>query len=483
MNQASARVESFLSGIDSSAELWQSIDLRVVAGRVDNRWYNLVTRVTLNSAAPSEILRLRHLPHTDHLLVKQEVFESNVLAALINQVLAGSVTVGGVAIDYRTGRGSDAMDQLYSDVGYSRANITFDEDRSIFNSGYRLTIRGDDAGQILYQYPDGSAFLDAALRNLERPWDGMNAVTLYAAGVRQALDGTSTLRAEFIGPVEATLDAENTTLREGELTYSVIVGSRAVRDRCTLGIFGTLTSGQIVSESLALKNKRWRKHANGYVHTSKSRFRNVHQLTLILRVGNFDLEPVRLANRPRSLPPLANAFAVLDPGLKRFTNLLFAQDGSKSREFERAVNRLFRFAGFVCDDLTDNPRGADTVDGFAFEPQSRVFLIIECTTGALNQDGKLGKLFKRASELRTRITAEPGITVVPVIVTFLNRNDLLDSEVEVAREQRIRILTREDLEQMLELVFNHSPVEKFVEFFYRQPSFLWRNIDRNPLAD
>jgi hypothetical protein len=482
MGGRESEVEAFLSGVNASRTLWSALDFRVVAARVENEWHNLITRCTLVSRSPSEVLRLLHLPKTADLLADQLVLGADALEHLVQQVLSGSVVINGETVRYLTGTGGQTLSKPYDNAGYSRTNIRFDDAPVEFSAGHRLTIRGENAGDIFYRFPGGTAFLDSSLRQLDRPWDGINAVTLHAAGVWQFIDGTSTRRIDFIAPLEAKLDSEITTLHDDELVYTAVVGSRAVREKCTLGIFGISKSGQIISESLPLHERRWRVHSSGYSYTGRRRFRHVRQLTLILRVGDFDLPSVRLTNVPAGLPPLAAAYGMTDPKLKRFRELLFTQDGSKSKEFERAVNRLFRFAGFIADDLLDNPRGTDALDGLAFEPVSRVLLAIECTTGAINQDGKLAKLYRRVSELRAQLGTKSDVEVVPLIVTFLPVDELLGSERAIATEQGIRIVAREGLEQILELVMAHTPVQRIVELFHPNLATAWLSLDRNPLA-
>jgi hypothetical protein len=483
MGRFDDEIEGFLHGVSASRGLWNALDFRVVAARVDDRWHNLVSRCTLESRHPSEVLRLLHLPRTDHVVAQQYVGSANELEKLIGQVRSGSVVVNGYTIHYLSRRDGEVFSIPYNDAGYSCTNIMFDESPTTFSSGHRLTIRGDNAGEVLHRLPGGSSFLDSILRQLDRPWDGMNAVTLHAGGIREVIDITSTRRVEFIAPVEATFDLQRTRLRAGELGYTVIVGSRAVRERCTLGVFGILKTGQIVSESIPLSRRRWRVHPSGYSYAGVQRFRNVQQLTLILRIGSFDLPTVRLVNEPPGLPPLAAAYAAADPDLARFRQLLFTQDGSKAREFERAVARLFRFAGFIADDLMDNPRGSDALDGLAFEPKSRILLSIECTTGAIDQDGKLAKLYKRANAVRANLSSEIGVEVIPIIVTFLGMDELLESERTIATDHGIHIISREGLEYLYELVISHSPVEKIVELFHTSPESIWRNFHSNPLAD
>jgi hypothetical protein len=483
MGRFEDEIAAFLDGVTASRSLWNAVDFRVIAARVDNGWHNLVSRCTLESQHPGEILRLNHLPKTGYIVAHQLVESADSLKELIDRVRSGSVVINGDTISYLTGRAGEGFDTSYRDAVYSRSSLIFDEISTTFPSGHQLTIRGDSASDVLYRLPGGMNFLDSTLRQLERPWDGLNAVTLHAGGIRQVMDGSFTRRAEFIAPVQASWDLQATRLCADELMYTVVVGSRAVRERATLGMFGTLHSNQIISHSIPLHRRRWRAHPSGYSYTGTARFRNVRQLTLLLRIGSFDLPPVRLVNEPKGPPPLAAAYEVTDPGLARFRQLLFTQDGTKAREFERAVARLFRFAGLIADDLVDNPRGSDALDGVVFEPKARVVLAVECTSGAINQNSKLAKLHKRANAIRAKLDPTTGVEVIPVIVTFLGKDELLDSERATATEHGIKVIAREGLEFLLELVLSHAPVERIVDLFRPSPESIWRNFLKNPLAD
>ena len=129
-----------------------------------------------------------------------------------------------------------------------------------------------------------------------------------------------------------------------------------------------------------------------------------------------------------------------------------------SRDFEAGMANLLFLLGFSVDPLIGKPL-EDGPDIIATTKSGNVVLM-ECTTGQINKDGKLGKLVGRAEVVRSHLekAAYQHLKVLPVIVTSRPRNAV--AEIGVARRQGVLVVTQEDLAAAIDqtLVFQDSDV-------------------------
>src|SRR5947209_18930713 len=95
--------------------------------------------------------------------------------------------------------------------------------------------------------------------------------------------------------------------------------------------------------------------------------------------------------------------------------------------------------GFGVAQIGTPSRTSDAPDIIATTPNGN-FLVVECTTGLLRGDDKLGKLYDRTQRIRDRLLS-PTI-VLPVIVTSKPLSHV-EPDVERAVQLGIAVLARE----------------------------------------
>lgn len=105
--------------------------------------------------------------------------------------------------------------------------------------------------------------------------------------------------------------------------------------------------------------------------------------------------------------------------------------------------------GFSVEALAGKPleNGPDLV---AMTPKGELVLV-ECTVGQINKDGKLGKLVDRASAVRSSLqgAGHNAVRVLPVIVTPRPADAV--AEIPTANAMGVVVFTREDLQSGLQL--------------------------------
>lgn len=144
--------------------------------------------------------------------------------------------------------------------------------------------------------------------------------------------------------------------------------------------------------------------------------------------------------------PRIEAHAVFDKELEALRESLAGQGSGAATRFEAAVGRLLAFLGFVVNQLSGDSRLGEAVDVLAHSPAGNVLLAVECTTGALSSKGKLSKLVARVDALRRSV---PTLQVLGAIVTSLTRTELAQVDLDSAARERLAVICREDLDELL----------------------------------
>ena len=155
----------------------------------------------------------------------------------------------------------------------------------------------------------------------------------------------------------------------------------------------------------------------------------------------------------------------------------------ESREFEDGVATLFWMLGFSPIQIGRPQRMSNSPDIIATNKRGDI-IVVECTTGLLNKEGKLGNLLARANEIRRRLDASghSGIRILPVIVTPKVLEDVR-GEISQAHAIGISVATRDDIIAALDQArFNPNPDSYFDEAWnalHPQTSLLDMSVPSN----
>lgn len=476
--------EQFLHAVSETPEIWRSLDLRVFALRIDGAWHATVSRCVLDARDPDRVPRAADLPGVGPIAVWQERLPIADLRSLLEGVAAGEIRIGGERVLVRAPgdrladgpviRPSSVAGLPFQHVQFSQASPRLEWDRTQAPA-HALVFTGPQGSAYLDRITGGRPGLEGALRGLERPWDGVDAVTRLGLGTRFRLESSVLAAFEVIAPLGATLIRESCALVGGSLRYELSASGEAVAKRVSLGYSAEEDSGRHRSGSLRPSRRAWRAQRPSTVGASTrrciatARLDGTRQATLLLRVGPFVVDRVVVEERG----PLGAggvhllAYGALDPELRALRTTLLpaslAQAKTAKRDFEHAVARLLSLAGFRADALGGFPGVQDAADVLATTPDGTSSLLVECTVGPLNtREGKPARLFERVDAVQRQLGR--GARVLPVMATVRHGEAVAPSEREAAGRDGIVVLVREDLEQLLEKALRGAPPHEMMEF-------------------
>jgi hypothetical protein len=455
-------IQQFLEAVRQTPELWQSIDIRVLAVRENGPWQNLLTRCYLDSKPPDAVARHTNLPVTLHAGCWQDVRPCSQLEELLKAIEIGVLGLCGESIQYIAPR-AHPSDQKYSFNSYDFIDIS-ERERVAYRlwSSHSLSAVGNSWRDVLGTLTVDRSTLDHELRAHAAPLDGLGGALQLAIGSPDSVEIDHYCRFEVFAPFEAKLVPERCALRGGRVQFAVRVGSRAVQQRASLGMVAVGSSPVSHRQSVLLAEAPWRQEGIYWLTADEIPAEACHTATLLLRVGALSVH--RLTRRDPlagsgSLP--MTAYRLFDPELKILRESLGMDRPTDADPFERAVTRLLLLLGFQVDRLSGDKRLEDAVDVLAYAVLTNDCLAVECTTGAIAPRGKLSKLIARRAEIAAGARFEH---VWGVAATALPINRIPPADLEQAAANSIVVLASEDLAELLLLASNGAPTSEALAF-------------------
>lgn len=466
-------VEQFLSSIRQGIELWRSIEVRILAARIDNEWHNLITAVFLHQD-PGTVPRLNNLPLLSDVACWQSIFQVESLDELIMSISKGQFSIQNERVHYLQGVGNTSKEPTpYGHWNYFFSPISASRGDSLLQwSTHQLTSTGDTINNHLQMLQSKYFKINNDLRALEHPVDGLDGLASLILEEPSSQLLNHSCSAMIHAPIRARLKAEECNLESGRLHFQIEANCKAVMDRCSVGYVSGSLSPHFLSGTIAISRNGWEKIDGGWIFTGDHDIANSKDLTLLLRVVGFSVQSVKIVDYSTIAEnPRVASYSVFDPGLDIFKSWLSADDQLDARNFERAIARLLSFLGFQVDILSGDARLGDAVDILAFGHPYSTILSVECTTRSIGAGGKLGKLVDRTKHLKLSLVNHD---VVPVIVTAISKSRLSEAEISEAAKDGIVVLARESLQSLLESLVEGSPLLRTISFIRSNiPSTNW----------
>jgi hypothetical protein len=453
----------FLENVRRDIALWQSVDVRVMAARIEGVWHNLYTYARLRGEAPARVRLLPHLLKTDMLRCEQFVLPIEALPSFLDGVetgawprenpveyLAGQFGLGSTeAYEFRHG-------QFYQ-VGQ------FHERPEIEWAAHVLTAGGESTGTIVGRIPGGYTHLQTLIQQQPYPFQTMEHQVRHVLGDAPHSFGSGNCFCRVVAPYEVRIEADSVHLSDGTASVTVVAESRGAAERARLQLTTEPARDEIPENSLLPPVHTWVTEAEGpWRWAHQFQVGDAGAVSFILHCGAQSLQwERRNAFRVggRSVPLLVSE--TLDPDLEVLRQSLSGESGKSGRQaqFEEAVARLLTLGGFLVDRFSEK-KLSDGIDLVAFAPDVLLCLAVECTTHAISASGKMSKLVGRASYLREAVAP---MSLLAIAVTSLSADGVAASDWENARRSGVSVITREVLLEMVTLVRQGSGVSAFLE--------------------
>lgn len=452
-------LDSFRRELDRLPDhLWRSIDLRVVATRIDGQWHNVGARAYLDARDGAQVTRFPSLPDTADLIAIQEVRERHDLDFLLASMASGAAELAGRSVRFQTLAKTTSSDPRPYHFGVSFSDVSSGTARDYV---YWSTLCAFGHGSALADLVGAGGLhrdrVDAATRLGHAPYDGLADLERYFLGKPQPAQGNTMVGFDVFAPFQVRFSRDRSRLEGGTLTVQVEAASREFLEASSVGLFGLDGSDLPVQGSFQPTDLSPREGTHLWHATVTASVGTALFAKLMLCVGPwcvdravlFDLHRPERNQRQR-------AYHTMDPGESLFREWLFPETPDRDDQFERAVARLFVMLGYQVDSYAGVKKLGEGVDLLAHDPFRARLLAVECTTGAPGSAGKLGRLVARARTLQRDLK---DVEVLPVLVTALPQESVPKDQQGSAAEDDVALVSREGMEELLRALSLNTPVE------------------------
>lgn len=451
MSPPEKEISEFHALLGKFPMIWDGLEIRVMAFRIEGVWHNALTRCRLftDSGQPTKPM---YLPASENVRTFHAIWPVDAFSDLIESVGRGEITIDDTPIRYTRNDSYHNTPQPYTFYWYegietreSQLGRDWVPTSSHGWSGINFRGTGDLFSELLRSVPRHERDLDEEVHSMHTPLDGINGIAEHVIGLKA--DWRTERRSQFTltAPLEARFISSVCRLHSGMLDLGIEAGSLLVRSHLDVGYVASNDRGILVSESIDIHSTKW-DTTNPSVARIRIEAPDATAATALLRIGQRRIERLSLTDLSRlGQNPRHAAYSLIDPDLT-FLNTALKGTSKEGKDFERAVARLLALLGYQVIALGPEGKLSDAIDVVAFDPFSSSVFAVECTTGSLDPGGKLGKLVMRTSDLTGEL---PNHTVQAVIITSKPNKSLSDAQRQHAARDRISVLAAEELEELL----------------------------------
>jgi len=312
---------------------------------------------------------------------------------------------------------------------------------------------------MLYYVVGSQEMLDWELRAADEPYSSLDQLCRSLDfDARDA--ATIELMAEYPG-----LLAEHSRLTDTKAEIYVDIAPGLDRASFKVGVIGYKTGRSPLRTCVTGTQALWIDRPESSEGCFSVELRDYQTVTAFLSYKGTAIHDRSIQNSNNSANTRQAAYSAVDDELSMLRTYLVGAGKRPEKELEFAITIVLHLTGFSSVQLGAIKELQNFSDVLAFGSTGRLVLV-ECTTGPLDANGKLSKLAHRGYRIRERLL-EVGAgesELLPMIVTTLPRG-AVSGDLAKASELGIAVLTKEELASLAGRVsFDLDPDREFEVF-------------------
>jgi hypothetical protein len=430
--------QEFQQAISPWLSCYQNIDIVYLAGKTADINVLRYCRVILNPGMfPNAFSQFRHESKTLIFGSTTIDYSADWLQALFKNTRTGPITIGSEQIHFM-------MEANQTE------NYTFYRSNALGTIGAAQRIPGlQISGGDLRKYLPTVDFevLNWELRSANPPYDDVTEL-LTNVDIRRDIFSLSSPVIDVIALPPALVGPES-DMADGKTRVQLLASGKADPSKISLS-YKVIKKGQPIRKDASLAGCEWtqqakRRHSSLSIDTEHGEI--VH---LFLKFGGEAIHHWWLRDPAKYVNPYLAAYECYDGESTILKKMLF-NPRDDSIGFEVGVALLLNMLGFGTSHFGIQENFQKGPDIVAVIPGEDALLVIECTTGLLDQKDKLAKLVQRTQALRDALvrTGYPATVVYSVIVSALPREHLA-AHFNAAHDHNVSVVAKEELEQWFE---------------------------------
>lgn len=287
------------------------------------------------------------------------------------------------------------------------------------------------------------------LRSHTIPYESMDDL-LSAIGLQRDIPFSDSRRIEILMGIPADIILARSKIDNGQAVITVAGNPKLARERVRLGV-RVPKDGGFSRSSIAGAEMEWESDGEAVYGKAKIAVGAAKYLQAFLSVNGEAISKWWIVDQQRQLNARTVIHRLFDRDDKKLKRLLFPSR-TESRDLERGAALLLGLCGFSVLHYGEKETVQEGPDLIAETTGGRR-LIVECTTEMADTNTKSIKLLQRKNRIVQELTSNEFDSkgTLPVLITTMTRAELTD-QFEAFREKGIVLVTRDDLENLVERV-------------------------------
>ena len=285
--------------------------------------------------------------------------------------------------------------------------------------------------------PQSRLEMDNILRAAATPFDGIQDAVIWLGIDAAALNGGLPAITVRVGP-PVDLIFERSNLSDDQLSLEFHAHPSFNTERMTLAIRGEPSSDLSSRKQLA-QSISWQEIADGKrVGALNTLLPNVDSVLTMLRIGQSTVRRQWFVDAAKARNRRWMATQHFDADLQKIRNAVLTP--VDARKFEQGVASLLFLLGFS----PMVPIETDAPDLIVTTPGGQL-LLVECTTRIADFSSKMGKLVDRRGSLSKALSSARHPSDILAVLICASERDQIATPKDELQEQKVLLLTREDL--------------------------------------
>ena len=414
---------------------WRSIDVRIIAIRSEIGWIFQSINIILDHDLKNKPL-FENLPCIDELLVIHDRWDIDQLNNLLEQIEKGELIVGQETIHIKFLEGENW--NLLSSLNHR----FYEKDESIqrFNIEYpSMVLQGYYNRRWDY---NEKITRDHKLRSGMIPWDGMEDLRSNFLGFGSNWASRDDSFLNIVAPIYIKL--KKTELKNFDLKIILEKPDTICYEDISISLISYHENNNITRL----------KHTVLDMSTTIKLKQKPLLIKILVNYRNYAIDYVELLGR--TLNSRINVYQQIVGNIQEFNQDLT----TNSRYFEAKTSLLFHLLGLSPAYYGYSTQ--NTPDILVFSKENNFVLVVECTTREPDLNNKLTKLSTRTREIDNVL----DMTVLPILVTVLERSMINLTDLEKAQKEEIALLTRDNIPILISMSMEGKTPDQVYDYLY-----------------
>lgn len=457
MNEKSREnINRFLVEVDKY-NFWNSIDIKIVSAKLEDKWTSLVTRILL---IPEDETSSENLIDLQNFMILHEVLPIENLKEILNNLIDGKIKIGR---DFELG--------VVGSVDFSE----WDRRRESYAEQDWSAIALVAGGGIVTEIPIYEK-INKELRNCDTPYEDLFVACKELLDIRN----WNAIHLHVIAPIYVGL--REVDFKENKILINVEC-HKSIEPRSIKLSSIIYTEEKPFRKKMEFKEEDIIQH-NEYFCTYQKQIEipntSIARFYLFLNDKEMDWYVLTPAESLVKLNPGIVLHGSFDKDYEILKLWLEGKGNDPSRDFEASIHWLFHLCGFQCEwlgyagkPLKSQSKGYGELDILAFVPKSQSIVVAECTIEPAKLQEKIAHIFNKTKNVEEILQ---NFEVASAVFIPINQEKIPKDIRDNAEKNKVALIEQEEIKRLLEMASTGATVNdvfNYINWLGREKTLKW----------